>query len=84
MNQAVEEERCKCRKFSLEEFLIGLALIIGAAEFSQKGVDLFGNKELLDDDDDDLWHLPDLSSICLLVGLRTFEDFFLPYLPIHE
>jgi hypothetical protein len=34
--------------------LIGLALIIGAAEFSQKGVDLFGNKELLDTGNDDL------------------------------
>jgi hypothetical protein len=31
-------------------------LIIGAAEFFQKGVDLFGNKELTDEDDDDLWH----------------------------
>ena len=38
MNTAVAAEKCKCRKFSAEEFLIGLALIIGAAEFSQKGV----------------------------------------------
>ena len=56
MNQWVDDEKCKCRKFTKEEFLIGLALIIGAAEFSQKGVDLFGNKELTDEDDDDLWH----------------------------
>jgi len=56
MNEAVKAEKCKCRKFSQEEFLIGLALIIGAAEFSQKGVDFFGSKEILDNKDDDLWH----------------------------
>jgi hypothetical protein len=45
MNVAVAAEKCKCRKFSAEEFLIGLVLIIGAAEFSQKGVDLFGLRD---------------------------------------
>jgi hypothetical protein len=44
MNRAVESTKCKCKKFSYEEFLIGLGLMIGAAEFSQKGVDLFGGK----------------------------------------
>ncbi len=52
MNAAVVAEKCKCKKFSEEEFLVGLALMIGAAEFSQKGVDLFGSKEMEEDDED--------------------------------
>ncbi len=58
MNDAVEKERCKCRKFTPEEFLIGLALIIGAADFSQKGVDLFGSKDTGEDEEEDdmLWN----------------------------
>ena len=55
LNAAVEAEKCKCKKFSEEEFLVGLALIIGAAEFSQKGVDLFGSKNV-ELDDEDVWH----------------------------
>jgi hypothetical protein len=53
LNQAVENERCKCKKFTAEEFLTGLALIIGSSEFSQKGVDLFGSSREEDDVDDD-------------------------------
>jgi hypothetical protein len=56
MNAAVAAEKCKCRKFSAEEFLIGVALIIGAAEFSQKGVDLFGVRDQFDLDDEESWH----------------------------
>jgi len=51
LNQAAENERCKCKKFKAEAFLIGLALIIGSSEFSQQGGDLFGSKEAEDDDD---------------------------------
>jgi len=35
LNAAVAAEKCKCKKFSEEDFLVGLTLIIGAAEFSQ-------------------------------------------------
>ena len=45
MNAAVEASKAKCKRFSCEEFLIGLGLMIGTAEFSQKGVDLFGGKK---------------------------------------
>jgi hypothetical protein len=55
LNAAVAAEKCKCKKFSEEEFLVGLALIIGAAEFSQKGVDLFGSKNE-EEEDEDVWH----------------------------
>ena len=30
-NAAVAAEKCKCKKFSEEDFLVGLTLIIGAA-----------------------------------------------------
>jgi hypothetical protein len=46
----------KCRKFSEEEFLVDLTLIIGAAEIRQKGVDYFSTKDTGDKDDVDVWH----------------------------
>jgi hypothetical protein len=48
MNNAVSAEKCKCRKFTAEEFLVGLGLLIGAAEFSPKGINLFGGKDQVD------------------------------------
>jgi hypothetical protein len=45
MNEAVEKAVCRCKKKSDEEFLTGLAMLIRAAEFSQKGVELFSNKD---------------------------------------
>jgi hypothetical protein len=38
MNVSAAAEKCKCQKFSAEEFLIGLALVIGASEFHKKGL----------------------------------------------
>ncbi len=52
MNLEVEASKARCKKFMKEEFLIGLGLLIGAAEFSQKGVDLFGGKKGEEDDDE--------------------------------
>jgi hypothetical protein len=49
-------EKCKCRKFTAEEFLVVLGLLIGAAEFSLKGVDLFCVKDQINLDDDELRH----------------------------
>jgi hypothetical protein len=34
MNLAVEASKAKCKKFTNEQFLTGLGLIIGSAEFS--------------------------------------------------
>lgn len=57
MNDAIASASCKCKKFSDEEFLIGLALMIGSSEFSQKGVELFSSKDQVcnDDDEEDFW-----------------------------
>jgi hypothetical protein len=46
MNSEVEASKARCKRFTKEEFLIGLGLLIGAAEFSQKGVILFGGKKV--------------------------------------
>ncbi len=55
MNTAIAAERCKYKKFSKEEFLAGLALMIGAVEFSQKGGDLFGSNGM-EEEDEDVWN----------------------------
>ena len=85
MNREVEASKAKCKKFSYEEFLIGLGLIIGAAEFSQKGVDLFGTKSLEDDDID--W--PSISpspQFEQFMAFSRFKDFrrFLPSIYADE
>jgi hypothetical protein len=80
MNVAIEKAKAKCKKFLNEEFLTGLGLLIGAAEFSQKGVDLFNIKDDVKDDDD-IWQ-----SICpsphfeQYMSFSRFKDFrrFLP------
>jgi hypothetical protein len=53
LNNAVIASKAKCRLFTGKEFLTGLAIIIGAAEFARRGSDLFGVKDQVADDDDD-------------------------------
>lgn len=53
LNKAVLASKSKCRLFTSKEFLTGLAIIIGAAEFARRGCDLFSVKDQLVDDDDD-------------------------------
>jgi hypothetical protein len=43
----------KCRLFTGKEFLTGLVIKIGAAEFARRGSDLFCMKDQLVDDNDD-------------------------------
>jgi len=80
MNNAVLAEKCKCRKFTAEEFLVGLGLIIGASEFSLKGVDLFGVKDQIDLDDDVLWHSisasPHFKQYMTFNRFKDFRRFF--------
>ena len=45
MNKAVLASKAKTRQFSNSEFLSGLAILIGAAEFAQRGCDLFSVKD---------------------------------------
>jgi len=83
MNIAVIASKAKCKKFSNEEFLIGLEIIIGAAEFSQKGVDLFSVKNIGYDDDNDLNQWPSISpspQFEQYMAFSRFKDFrrFLP------
>jgi hypothetical protein len=79
LNAVVAAENCKCKKFSEEEFLVGLALIIGAAEFSQKGVDLFGSKNE-EEEDEDVWHFisasPHFEEYMAFSRFKDFRRFF--------
>ncbi len=83
MNLAVETSKAKYKKFTNEEFLTGLGLIIGSAEFSQKGVDLFGTKK---DDDNEFHQWPSISPAHSLSSLwssavsKTFKGFCPAYL----
>ncbi len=59
---------------------MGLALIIVAAEFSQKGADLFGSKNV-ELDDEDVWHSISTSThFEQYMAFSRFKDFrcFLP------
>jgi hypothetical protein len=40
-NEAVVSAKTKCKLFTEREFLMGVAIIIGAAEFAMRGSDLF-------------------------------------------
>jgi hypothetical protein len=76
LNAAVAAEKCKCKKFSEEEFLVGLGLLVGAAEFSQKGVDLFGSKST-EEDEEEVWHSISTSPhIEQYMAFSRFKDFW--------
>jgi hypothetical protein len=80
MNVAIEKAKAKCKKFSNEEFLTGLGLLIGAAEFSQKGVDLFNVKDDVQDDDDIWQSIRPSPHFEQYMSYSRFKDFqrFLP------
>lgn len=62
------------RTCDYEQFLISLRLIsIGAAGFSQEGVDLFGMKTLKDDDDMNQW--PSISPSPQFEQFMVFSQF---------
>jgi hypothetical protein len=92
MNAEVVASKAKCKRFSYEEFIIGLGLIIGASDFSQKGVDLFGMKNVDnddDDDDDDVEQWPAISpspQFEQYMAFSRFKDFrrFLPSIYADE
>jgi len=41
MNAVISASSAKCRQFTEKEFLTGLGIMIGAAEFAKRGSDLF-------------------------------------------
>lgn len=53
LNAAVSASGAKCRPFTEKEFLIGLGILIGAAEFAKRGSDLFSVRDQVDDIDED-------------------------------
>jgi hypothetical protein len=53
LNAAVSASGAKCRPFMEKEFLIGLGILIGAAEFAKRGFDLFSVRDQVDDINED-------------------------------
>jgi hypothetical protein len=45
LNEAIHRSKAKVKQFSASEFLIGLGLLIGYAEFAQNGKDLFVSQD---------------------------------------
>ena len=45
MNAVISSSSVKCRPFTEKEFLTGLGIMIGAAEFAKRGSDLFSVKD---------------------------------------
>ncbi len=55
MNAAISASSAKCRLFTKKEFLTGLGIMIGAAEFAKRGSDLFYVKDqvVLDEEEEE-------------------------------
>jgi hypothetical protein len=51
MNFAILASKAKTRQFTESEFLTGLGILIGAAEFAQRGCDLFSVKDSGEEDE---------------------------------
>jgi hypothetical protein len=85
MKLEVSASNCNCRKFLYEKFLIGMALLLGAADFSRKGVVLFRRmkmmtKTLSSGQQSLLLHT--FSNTWLLAVVRSFEVFCLQFMPM--
>ncbi len=83
LNEAIKHSKAKVKVFSAQEFLIGLGLLIGAAEFAQQGKDLFTSQDQKKSCDGDVenWSslIPHPSFHCHM-SYSHFKDFcrFLP------
>ena len=71
MNEAVVDSKTKCRQFSPSEFLMGLGILIGAAEFAQRGCDLFSVKDQGGEMEQELW-----PSICPEPHFEAYMSFY--------
>jgi hypothetical protein len=54
MNEAMLASKAKTQQFSEAEFLTGLAILIGAAGFAQRGCDLFSQNNN-NDEEEEMW-----------------------------
>jgi hypothetical protein len=81
LNEAVVSAKAKCKLFTEREFLMGLAISIGAAEFAKRGSNLFSVKDqAAEDDDDDLWaslcHEPHFEQLMPFSRWKDIRRFF--------
>ena len=83
LNEAIKHSKAKVKAFTAQEFLIGLGLLIGSAEFAQQGKDLFVSRDQkkCGGGDIEIWSslIPHPSFDCHMSYSR-FKDFrrFLP------
>ena len=73
MNAAVAASKIKCKPFTEKDFLTGLAILIGAAEFAKRGSDLFSAKDQLmeeGEEEDENW-----ASLCPDPHFEKFMPF---------
>jgi hypothetical protein len=61
--------KAKMRQFTDAEFLIGFAILIGAAEFAQRGCDLFAVK--VNGQEEEIW-----ASLCAEPHFEKFMSFY--------
>ncbi len=81
LNEAVVASKCKCRLFTPKEFLVGLGIIIGVAEFAKRGSDLFAVKDQGGEEDEgDVWallcHEPHIEKFMPFSRWKDFRRFF--------
>ncbi len=89
MNEAVEASKAKTRQFSPAEFLVDLGILVGAAEFAQRGCDLFAMKDRASEGEQfEVWaslypepHFEKYMSFYRWKEFRRFFQLFLPMKP---
>ncbi len=69
INAAVLASKAKTWQFTESEFLIGLAILVGAAEFALRGCDLFSVKDT--GMDEEVW-----ASLCVEPHFKKFMSFY--------
>ena len=86
MNQAIEKAKQKTRQFTKQEFLVGLGLIIGAAEFAQNGKELFQKSGVLEPENENWNTLTTHPHFEKHMSLSRFKEFrkFLPSMYVDE
>ncbi len=82
LEEAVLASKCKCRLFMLKEFLVGIGIIIGAAEFAKRGSNLFVVKDqAYEEENDEVWaslcHEPHFEQYMAFSRWKDFRRFFL-------
>jgi hypothetical protein len=78
MNSAILASKAKTQQFTESEFLTGLGILNGAAEFAQRGCDLFSVKD--SGEEDEKWPTlcgePDFKKYMSFYRWKEFKRFF--------